>query len=1014
MESRPSRWDALSDDGPSSSSSCSSSSRRRPKKLSSNSNCGGHCRPEERGIQRGATTISPQHAHSYSGGNWRRRAAANDDGKNGCIPPNVSEEEEKLRGALKQLQIAIGSFLEEDEGNVDSKERENCVHHSIEQLSTSLFDASPEEKSTKILPNISNAVIWEVAYMLLRQLQLLSQSKGSKNTCRQLLKSIASVTLVCLQSLINNQQQLLLQEGRPTRTKAVTDVRLCESASILLDTFGCPLFNDDDDAANQSEIILCKETLLSCLAKILAISTMTSQKNTRESRGPLFPWGAEKAVNLVVKQTALPFLELLDKGSDEKVNSSYGAMECLYLLLQDLNWDSSSAAVAHDPKLSKHAAAILAPLVVDVSPDGRENQRVNPLRSRTLIAISAFWGWAYELTQCGEQSSIESKDPIMVSCQCMTAALNALSALRKSKVKDNQSANVCEIDVATIARQLHSMLQNDGLRSFRPNFFNLLSLLCTAYPSPSAGQWHLFLEKSGVKASPLLSILEDSASALGHKKVEDEAVSASLPYALHAMSEMLSVMPFTLWISGGGETRSSRRISGGNFSSRVRNAVLNVINCIFDLMTAVKCSISGEWLSNKSYPPLMEDVMVQISQVAGKLCTDIPFNGENSGLRQPASRLVQCAADIYVQSAKLIVMESELDHTISYKAMSSFGAVIRESLGVDSAPAEKWLASASSYEFIGLLLTDACWKCPSSKDRMEMLSFVAKRSPLTLAREPFNLASFCEVCAVQCRSENDADSRILGLKLIESFILGRKESLTQCSSNSMVMSVVPETFCPLLHVALEDHSADVRACAVSAFGSLLKHDWVALLLPNVDRIDWTYLESILRLCTANEETSANVRGCSCKAVGLVATTCIGGMPSGEEEDCIQFSSDFVLSFTCKICEVMLNALTDKNASVRSMALFAAGNTGLALKENATENSTPPHPSLKCLFLSVCACLADKDEKVGNQVCFLKSCAKVVSFLTSQLVCYPGRGQCHQKHQPSCLLCLSSKTCLGGG
>jgi len=432
------------------------------------------------------------------------------------------------------------------------------------------------------------------------------------------------------------------------------------------------------------------------------------------------------------------------------------------------------------------------------------------------------------------------------------------------------------------------------------------------------------------------------------------------------------------------------RMSGGNFSSRVRNALLDVLNCTLNLMTAIKDRISFGWLSNEtisSHAHSMEIVMIEVSQIAGKLCTILPFYGENSVLLQPASRLVQCAGDIFVESTKMIVSkplitEHELEHTLLYKGISSFSNVITESLGVDSsntvkvttcsAPAEKWLSDASSYDFIGLLLTDSCWKFPSSKNRIDMLSSVAKRSPWTLAREPFNLASFCHVCAVQCRSQNDVDSRILGLKLIESFILGRKSFLANRISNSMVFSVVPETLCPILLAALEDHVAAIRSCAVSSFGSFLKHDWVDLFLSDADSVKgqhsiyWEPLECILSLCAANEEEKANVRSSSCKAVGDICTACIGDTFREKEDDThedVSFSDDFVLAFTCKICEVMINALTDENASVRSMALHAIGNTALALKERCHERSAPQFPSMKHLFPSVCACLGDKDEKV---------------------------------------------------
>ena len=129
--------------------------------------------------------------------------------------------------------------------------------------------------------------------------------------------------------------------------------------------------------------------------------------------------------------------------------------------------------------------------------------------------------------------------------------------------------------------------------------------------------------------------------------------------------------------------------------------------------------------------------MKDVSQMAGELCTILPFNGENSVLLQPAMRLVQCAGDIYVlavkaMSSRRLIPKAELEHTLLYKTMSNFSNVITASLGAkqrSTHPVVKWLSDASSYDFIGLLLTDSWWVRPLTKDRMEILSSVAKISP---------------------------------------------------------------------------------------------------------------------------------------------------------------------------------------------------------------------------------------------------------------------------------------------
>lgn len=873
-----------------------------------------------------------------------------------------------MKEAIKRLQNCIQIHLDTNKGGHDdrpSSSDHRAVLLSIEQLSATLFDVSvsdttniisvqplyfPEHNSTKVLPHISSDVIWEASYSLIHNIQLLSQPKQSREVdCIQLIHKISSVVIQCLQSLIHNQQQSQQQKQQCTQIKTMTDLRLCECATILLDTNNkCSLFDGDDDATNNNaDILLCKATLYSCLSKVITISTFSNasslsanDKHAKNKQGPLFPWGAEKTVNLVVKQSVLPFIELLTDEANNaapsrlsvsmKMKYCHGAMECLYLLLKDPNWNDRSLESIGEPKpqMSKHAAAILAPLVVDVLHDGKEKQRANPLRLRALTAISSYWGWSVECIQSKETqlSATNAEHMMLMPCQCLAAALNALSVLRKGKARTNQNTNSHELDVSSIARQLQSMMQDKGYQTLLPKLLNLLVLLGTAYPNASASQWHLFLEQSGAKPPPLVSILEGGASALSNEKFDDKSLSA-LCIALRATSTLVSAMPLSLWISG--EARPSIRMTGGNFSSRVRNALLNVIKCTATLMIVVKDKMACGGLSKKGLAQPMESVMLQVLQLGSKLCTTLPFNGENSVFLQPASQLVQCAADIYGVCVKAIANEPlmpelELKNCFIFKAMINSSHIITETLGVCSSgsvnPAKNWLSDASSYEFIGILLTDSYWKYHISKERVDMLSSVAKKSTWTLAREPFNLAAFCGVCAAQCKSQFDAESRVLGGKLIESFILGRKNCSLENDSDGIVLTAVRESMCPLLLAALKDSSPAVRSCAASAFGSLLQGDWYNLLGqdPHSGRkgelsIDWTPMGSLLTLCSVDYEKNANVRASACKAMGDTCTTCIVCPTYGDA-----LPDVFIFEITARICKVMARAVSDQNVSVRSM------------------------------------------------------------------------------------------------
>ena len=892
--------------------------------------------------------------------NWRRRVLnENDNNDSATTETEIDVEKKKsIKKVMQKLQTATSSCSGDD------------VQNYIKQLLTVIFGSSSfidEEHSccyylhniasatAKPVAIISKIILWETTYSLIhliQQYQLLSSSSQSRHFKNdkyiQFIHKLSLVILPCLQSFIPTLQNNN-DDDQPTQTKAMTDIRLCECATIILNLL--EYIGDSDNVTTsitEENIISFKATLFSCLASILVISR----------RGPLFPWGAEKTVNLLLPQSVLPFLESLSQGDINdttipmKVKYSNGAMECLFFLLQDPSYDDNNNR--RPASLSRHGAAIMAPLVIDVLPDGKEKQTINPLRSRTLNAICRFWEWSALPSIVATNT-----DLVLVSCQYMAAALNALSAIRKGKAQNNLKGVYDTIDVSTISRQLQSMIQNEKLEVLRPKLFNLLALLCLAYPTASASQWHLFLERTTVKQSPLLSTLDQSACALEESEnIEDESMCWTvLPSALRATSTLLDTMPLALWIGG-----DARR---GNLSTRVRNALLCVLESVLKMIKVIGTRLSQGWSSNNRS---MEAIIIEVSEIARKLCTDLtPFNGENSILLQPTSMIVQCVGEIYVQSVKALsnnrlMTRAGLEQSLHYKAMSHFSRVITESLGSTVSklptPCVKWLEDAddASIDFIGLLLTDSYWIRPLKNDRMEMLSTVAKVSPIALAREPFNFTSFCELCVVQS-SSSLVDSRILGLKLIESFIIGRKNCLDR--DTIPALSVFPECICQHLIAALDDKSSAIRSCSVSAIGSLLKSDWMELFRLNVDNaneleIEWSPFDSILRLCDAKEEKVSNVRLSSCKAIGEICAECIC-------QDGKPLPDHFILSFTSKICEAMVQSLADEVPSVRYKALFAIGNAAFAMKDH--DNYQECAPSFQYIFPSICACLNDKDEKV---------------------------------------------------
>ncbi len=982
--SRPSRWDALRSNNNDVVPSHSSGSSR----LSSNSTSGRRRRwnnaPPQNYHHQNGSTSSFSNNGNQSLGSWRRRQLTNDDFSNfnSRTPRQIIEVEEE--DAIKR---AIANLQNNDSGNAEYMTELNIALFGTSD--STFLDSllrSNEVNSKLPLSKVSSDIKWEAAYSLLQMVSSSHSTIHKRTHNYQFILCITRTVSACL-------HLLSLQHNGVDATNSISDLRLGECITILLDKLLQLQDNGPRTATTNNDCndLLCNSNLFQCIAKLLTVSTIHGRagKNTRKGRGPLCSWGAEKAVSLIIKDTVLPFLEGLVSSTDEalfesmKSMYSHGAIECIYVLLLGTTNECNStppppATIMVQPKpfqASKHAAAMLASLVVDVLPDGKESQRINPLRLRILRALSACWRWACGSIHSNRKDSNTPTAGLEMILRCMTVTFHTMHALERGKVQTKQSCggDTSEMNVAAIARDIKSLLVTEKLNTFQPQILRLLTSLCLAYPVATANQWHLFLDKTGSTQQPfLLFTVEEGTLALRCNDL-DCASWILLPDVLQTISSLISSIPFTNWI--GGDGRPSTRMSGGNFACRVRNSMIALMSNLTNLTAAVKDNITeGDSYSDQSHSKL---IMMQSTLLTGKLCILLPFNDSNNVFVAPAVKLVQCAGDIFVFSARALESDKG-NHTLLSSAMAHFSHVIATvhvgSTSI-SVPVKHWLLDASSYDFIGILLNDS-YSTPtlssSSKFKLEILTSIVKLAPWSITREPFNLASFREICANLCNGQNDASRRLLGVKLIEGFIVGRKAYVTECSSeklqHNMELTVVPESFCPLLHSSLTDQSSAVRTCAVTSFGSLLVTDWAELLsrgtfIGNASSLDWTHVDSILRMCNPIGERSGSVRSAACKAVGDICTVCVGSLLSEEGlEKAVPFSDDFLVAISTKVCSEMELALSDKIVSVRSMALFAIGNTALAMKDRCT------FLSMNRMLPLIYSCIADKDDKVvGNAI-----------------------------------------------
>ena len=559
--------------------------------------------------------------------------------------------------------------------------------------------------------------------------------------------------------------------------------------------------------------------------------------------GGKLPWGAEKIVDLVVRQSILPFvgsLESRDISYTEKASYCYPAMKCLQLLM---NPQSDHDPQTNLPRLSNHASAILAPLVLDVLPNGIERRRANPLRQSTLDAVCSFWNWSYEST-----TSVEQSGCLMLPCECMISVLVAIHSLRRDKIGGSKGGT--EMDVQTVARHLRDLIAARGNGTAR--FLNVFSHLCSAYPNASSSQWQFFLEGT----PPLLpSLLEDGTCAYANN-IENSEVLSLIPSILVSAKSLMKATPLTIWLS-----------SDGNFSARVRQAIIHLVSCFNRLVSAMLGHLCL----------VQPDAWRHTSQLALQLCECLPFD-EDSTFLEPISRMVQTIGDVYVKSCNnQAEIHSICSDTIVEILSSKSGAILD---GISSG-------------FVEFLLDN---------EEIVVLSAVVKAYPMILTRDSSLITSFCQLCR-DLSLAYKADSRKFSAMLINSYTQGRQRSRMRGDIlDDVTISVFSETLYPLLQALLIDGCIEVQLEAVSAFESLLWDDWQILL-----RESWDPLCLILNKC--HDGKDARVMVSSCKTVGEVCTVCLS---QNDRED------DFIATFNEFICGSMYEALASDNQSVRSM------------------------------------------------------------------------------------------------
>ena len=687
---------------------------------------------------------------------------------------------------------------------------------------------------------------------------------------------------------------------------------------------------------------------------------------------------AEETAERAVRHLLVPIVESASSsdtsisGNDEQ---SRRKMMCRSIFPATLSCISN--LVSH----KQQASAILAPLVLDITNDGDEQQVTNPLRLRLLSLLQGL------LLR-------ENDDSIVATiCRCFSDVLGAVCLIdreRWARGKGSVKEGTDVLNMASTARRIRTLLErsgngingacdeqgkeSDGLK-LRIDVLQLLSSLAQAFPKKMAGQWAFFLEETMVAYDPLSSPLKStssvstasSSSSLLVTFIENGSVEEKKA-AIEASKALISTMPLKLWF-GLSTQREGRRTFTGTTSLPNR-----VAKAIRQLLIALKTTINTEQVEPES-----GSIVIGLFSIVEVMIQTDPFFCDKS-LALVLTDLLNAMRMVLVKRLSKSASEITVDVAIMRVFVKGTGGTINSmgDLIPLSRPMEKWLDNVDNQKFLLCLLSTLVADDGTSCDDIfigtneqvrqqagTLLMLVLRMAPSILNNGKESGWTFQKFASSVLNLLGDVNpkKRQIGLQFVQHYIEGRNDFLLDDRS-----PFVSESFGSNLLQALADTNSGVRSLSAETYGLFIRSDWATLLKESSD-----HFHHLLHRCVKEGESVAGVRSKACKAIGNMCSECCS--VSIESTSDLSHGETFVQidglrSIVGNVLDTMTIALKDENPGVRSMALYCIGNLSLSLQSSALVEKTgdASNSSLLTLCALVRDCLEDGNDKVvGNAI-----------------------------------------------
>ena len=592
----------------------------------------------------------------------------------------------------------------------------------------------------------------------------------------------------------------------------------------------------------------------------------------------------------------------------------------------------------------QYANAVMAPVVREVSFEGKESLVENSIRRRLLRILE-------QILSCHQSLS---KLLVVESCQTLAEALRVANLTDGAMLRRDEAGDKLGSVIKTVLLRVapcDSILSHEeSLKSEQALLFaalHLFKVYVRLYPESSPNFASLLLhDHSNNSPSPLPCGCKAASSflCLLHNRNTE---------AIDCVKELIQHLPLDRWLQS-----APKNVQGFhstlNFPHRTASGLDSLLVLVACLLRRVDSSdasltlgLSTTLLQQVPFeivPSLMPSAMQLVEQLSTMM--EIPSNDRNA---EGIETYSTAAASAFV--------------------LLSGGHATPEGCTTSMVlPMRLWLTHQNGKSFFRILLHQAGQKTVRSVCPSLILRSIVRSYP-ALVVDDANLQRGFASC-LNCLTSATEPVRIKErLDVLEGFLEGRYRAASNDGLETLGSSSVLEPFMLELTKALHSGASSCRVAACSCFSYLLPQDWNALETASGGSL--THISPILELCS---QGSAHTMAQSLKALGSLCTSYYSPLRAKLLAAKAQQQSTGVQ----RICTVAIQSSTNGSAKVRCMAIFAIGNLCFCLRQHPDLAILIDCRALESLSHRLIDATKDPDDKVtGNAI---RSAGHVASLL----------------------------------